>query len=526
MIQKRRLPFQNKGGFVMKKALSLFLALLMLLSAATALAEELPIVPEKIEVKIAVWRHQNDASASFDEKAFVKKAEEDTNIHVNWIEIVSDGDTKLAAMLAGDMPDAFIGPMSDKIVVSNTGLFADLTDKVETLVPNFVKLCEENDIDWKTFLTYPDGHIYSIMGGYWSNPSSETNGVNWINTAWLKELGLEMPSTAEELHTVLAAVKKAKPDSIPLDFCQSHYAAEFWNLTSMWGIPGFVLLKDGKAYPTVNTDAFYDALTTLHAWMEEGLINPEGFTQTDSQYNSNLDSMKVCLFCGWGPWSYIKDSDNREQYEVMAPVAAEGYTAVWPTKSQSTAIRNNLVINAQSPYVDEILKWWNYLSDGQGMALFIRNGEEGLTYYLDENGEYQSRNATEEDYIKFGYEQYANNVGSSTVAASLGLVNYHPLMIEALPAQPGSNAMIRRLAVNATKPFFSDYVPNNFIPAEAQEEFSFATEGLTDFIKNFAATSIVNGLTRADFDAFVSQLNNYGYDYYVAYYQKRLDNSF
>ena len=308
----------------MKKILALSLALLMLLSTATALAESLPIVPEKIEVTIAVARHQNDATNSFDDKAFVKKAEADTNIHVNWIEIVSDTETKLAAMLAGDMPDAFIGLISDKIVTENSALFADLTDKVEALVPNFVSLCEENNIDWKSFMTYPDGHIYGIMGGYWQSPNNETDGVNWINVAWLKELGLEMPTTAEELHDVLAAVKAAKPDSIPMDFCQSHYAAKIWNITSMWGIPGYVLLKDGKAYPTVSTDAFYEALTTLHAWMEEGLINPEGFTQTDSQYNSNLDSMKVALFCGWAPYTYIKDKDNQAQYEVMPP---------WPRKA-------------------------------------------------------------------------------------------------------------------------------------------------------------------------------------------------
>lgn len=517
----------------MKKFLSLVLAALMLLAAVSALAQDLPIVDEKIEITIAVNRHQNDATQSYDEKTFVKMAEEATNIHVNWIEISADTETKMAAMLAGDMPDAFLGLVTDEMVLQNSGLFAVLNDKIETLLPNFVSYCAEKNIDWKSYMTYLDGNIYGVMTGAYSQANNETDGVAWINQQWLDNLGLEMPTTAEELYDVLVAFRDQDAngngdpsDEIPMDFCQSHYAAKIWNILSMFGIPDYYLREDGQAKATVNTEAFYEGLTFIHKMAQEGLLNVEGFTQTEAQYNSNLDAGKVGVFCGWAPYIYVKNADMQAQYTAFTPVAAEGYTAVWPVKYQNRASRNGLVINANSKYVDEILKWWNYLSTDEAMAFLVCEGEEGLTYKLGEDGVYYAHTPTSEELIAAGYEQYANNAASSTLRASLGMVNVYPLIYSASEPVEGSTAMARREGIVATQPYYSDYDPKTMVPAEALEEFQFATEGLTDYVDNFIATSVVEGITRESFDAYCQQLETYGYSYYLEYQQKYLDNNF
>ena len=517
----------------MKRTLSLALALLLLALPLASVAQDLPIVPEKIEVTIAVNRHQNDATTSYDEKAFVKMAEEATNIHVNWIEISADHDTKMAALLAGDMPDAFIGLVSDKMITQNAGLFADLTAKVEALVPNFVNYCAEKGIDWKSYMTYPDGHIYGIMGGYYTSPNNQTDGVPWINQQWLSNLNLKMPSTAQALYDVLVAFRDQDAngngdpnDEIPMDFCQAHYAAKIWNVTSMFGIPGMVRYQDGKALATLNTDAFFDALHFTHKLVEEGLLNPEGFIQTNEQYNSNLDTLRVGVFCGWGPYTYIKAEESKAQYVPMAPVAAEGYEIVWPSTRLVTAERNDFVINAKSPYVDELLKWWNYLSTDEDMAYFVGRGEEGLISEKRADGLYYSYTPTAEELIAAGYTQYANNIGSSTLAASLGLVNFHPLVFQAPLPVEGSTSMIRKEGIDLVSPYFNGFAPQVIIPADAQEEFSFATEGLTDFVDNFIATSVMEGITAEIFNAFKAQLETYGYSFYIDFYQKALDNAF
>ncbi|MCD8067938.1 MAG: extracellular solute-binding protein, partial [Lachnospiraceae bacterium] len=506
--------------------------------SSSAAAEEtsselsLPVSDETIEVTIAVERHTNDATEGFEEKTFVIQAEEATNIHVNWIEISTDISTKLAALLAGDMPDAFIGLLSDSNISQNSGLFANLTDKIETYVPNFINTCEEYDIDWESYMTFPDGNVYSVMGGFYPSPNNQTSGLMWINQQWLDDLGLEYPTTAEDLYNVLVAFRDNNPngddsvDVIPFDFCVSHYASRFWNLTSMYGVPGLVKYEDGQAIATLNTDAFYESLCFLHKLVEEGLLNPEGFTQSSDQYISNIDSMKVGVFLGWAPYSYITSDDNIAQYTALAPVAAEGYSACWPTANMITANRNTFTVSASSPYVDELLQWWNYLNADQDMAMLVAYGEEGLLYTKGDDGLYYSNTPTAEQLEEAGYGAYSNNINSSTLQASLGLVNYHPLVHSSLQPVEGTTSYARWEGIKVTQPYYNGFESQRIVPADAQEEFSFATEGLTDYVDNFAATSVMNGVTEEQFETFKQQLEYYGYNEYIQYYQNKIDGTF
>ena len=54
---------------------------------------------------------------------------------INWIEISSDASERLAVMLAGDMPDAFMGLLNDSLMVQNSSMFLVLDDLIETYCP-------------------------------------------------------------------------------------------------------------------------------------------------------------------------------------------------------------------------------------------------------------------------------------------------------------------------------------------------------------------------------------------------------
>ena len=66
----------------------------------------------------------------------------------------------------------------------------------------------------------------------------------------------------------------------------------------------------------------------------------------------------------------------------------------------------------------------------------------------------------------------------------------------------------------------------SIIPADANEEFSFTTDGLSEYIDTFACDSILNGITDEGWNAYVSGLSQYGYEYYLEFQQKHLDNAF
>ena len=172
----------------MKRVLSVLLMLVMLLAAIPAMAQ---LTDEPVTLTIAALRHNSVSSASFDEKA------------INWIEIISGEESeKMAVLLAGDHPDAYMSVLTDAMIVENPDLFLPLNDKLEEYCPNVMKLFEQVD-GWKKFLTYPDGNIYGMPAFIWQDINEAVSSLPWINKAWLDKLGVEVPKTLTELYDVL-----------------------------------------------------------------------------------------------------------------------------------------------------------------------------------------------------------------------------------------------------------------------------------------------------------------------------------
>ena len=79
----------------------------------------------------------------------------------------------------------------------------------------------------RDYITTPDGNIYSLPNVDGSL-HVQYNMKLWINTTWLENLGLEMPTTTEEFYDVLKAFKEQDAngngdpdDEIPLSGVKS-----------------------------------------------------------------------------------------------------------------------------------------------------------------------------------------------------------------------------------------------------------------------------------------------------------------
>ena len=119
----------------MRKSLSVFLiALLAIVMAVPALAVdvELPLVSEPTTFTIMV-KKEDMSQNTWPEKAPVQFTEEQTGIHIEWIEVPSSGwNEKLNLTFAsGDLPDAIIGGVD---VVSNMDVLAPLDEIIDALV--------------------------------------------------------------------------------------------------------------------------------------------------------------------------------------------------------------------------------------------------------------------------------------------------------------------------------------------------------------------------------------------------------
>lgn len=529
----------------MKKTLSLFLVMtmLMVLTGTVALAGSfnesgLPIVDEPITISIAVKRHGNDASASFNDKYVIKRATEATNIQIKWDEVLTAAATERVPVIlaSGDLPDVFLGLLTDSQIAQNPSLFVPLNDLIELYCPNIMELYETSVPGWKNFLTYPDGNIYGLMGGYLVNSSSQIDGAMYINQTWLDKLGLAVPTTMDELYDVLVAFRDGDPlgdgtKVIPMDMCQTHYAENFWMLARSYGIPGYgptakYDIQDGKVIGTVNTDNYRRFLEDAHRFCAEGLINIEGLTQTYEQFISNVGSMKVGAFWGWAPYTYITDAESQAQYVPMAPVLVDGITPRVFSNS-NLAVRNNLVITTACEDVEAVLRWYDYLAADQIAAMEGREGPVGLNFFEGEDGLLYSRTPTADEAVAAGYGEFASNIGTSTWAATMGLTVSQPLCLSTLVPSPGTTGAARMAGVNAVAPYFTEEsMVKAIIPPENQEELDFATEGLNDYVEAFLSESILGGVTDESWNAYLAQLSAYGYEFYLSWYQDYYDGAF
>ena len=402
--------------------------------------------------------------------------------------------------------------------------------------PMFVYALYEEGVDgWRDFLTYPDGHIYGMMGNTLVSPNNAVQGTMWINKKWLDQLELEIPTTMAELEEVLSAFRDNDCDGdgdtsneIPLDWCQKHYAAKYNELAQCFGFPlngGFYDIVDGQIVSIVDTKEYRGFLEEYHRLAAAGLVNVEGATQTEEQYNSNLSSGKVGVFWGWAPYTYMSEEEMKEQYVPLPPISADGTTfRVHP--NLNNANRNCYVITTACQNVEAAMKLWDYLSVDETTSFSTAFGEEGLIWeFVD--GVPTNRTYTAEEATEMGYGEIASNAGTSTFAATVGLPNCGPLMLTARENPSGTNGGIRWEAVKDYVQYYMDEtMPKSIIPAEANEEFSFATDGLADYINTFACESILNGVTDEGWNSYISGLAQHGYEFYLEFQQKHLDNNF
>ena len=249
----------------MKRILSLFLAILMVLSlaacgdapvvqypspvqspansasnknTATTPAEEtgLPtetgstseeLIPDEDEVyEFVIGLPTNAKILSFEDNALTHWIEETCNVELSFLEYAggTDVSTQISTAIAArqELPDILYGVSLNANAISSygkDGYFVDLTpyydDKEGASATFWTRMENEmtQDQQERVLRTITDGDTGKIYGV----PTVETSTIDkrkyqpWINQVWLDELGLEMPTDIDSLYTVLKTFKEKDP---------------------------------------------------------------------------------------------------------------------------------------------------------------------------------------------------------------------------------------------------------------------------------------------------------------------------
>lgn len=397
------------------KILCLVLCLGMMVSMLAACGGN-DTVKDENQTDFYIMGGMSALSAGYDSNEVLNQLAENVGITIEWDTMSDSLSEQVNIRIAGEqLPDAFQGVGFSNYDISTygaDGVFIDLTPYInEDVMPNLTKILEEHP-DIRSAITMSDGKIYGL-------PSAEQMGTagigleddysiytipqfSMINKAWLDELGLEIPTTLDELHDVLVAFKEndmshtyygnAAGSTIPMStgfdqWCwgQNVFYAGFGFTNWTNDICNDLVLNDDGTVEFVSVwDGYRDAVTYFHEWYAEGLMDIEMFSQSTSQLIAKCSQGQV----GVATWWYIEEvmGDKSEDY-VFLPIL-EG-----PDGSYNVTVRDggavnsgNLNITSACGNPEALLRFYDQWYDGE-IVMQLQYGPIG-TYFTaqDENG--------------------------------------------------------------------------------------------------------------------------------------------
>ena len=334
-----------------------FLTLLLALALAVMSVGMIPAVAEEDPVTLTMavnWNNEN----GYDPTIFNEISEAmGVNFEITLLESDAVKD-KVNMMLASETYPGIIiasGIFSNADLINygtEEGYLIPLNDLInEEITPTICERLAEHE-GWRDMMTMPDGNIYGI-------PSADSGGGGhgdvgyklWINTAWLKAVGKEMPTTLDEFRDVLVAFKEGDPngngeaDEIGLTGATGTWAADTWlNLLNAFGYfhENYYYVKDGTVYPILDQDYIREGLSYLAGMYKDGLIDPGSFTQDLDQLGTigNGDTLiSGAVTCGHiGMYLDVNNYDNFKNWINVEPLEGpNGYKAIPYTTSSSVS---------------------------------------------------------------------------------------------------------------------------------------------------------------------------------------------
>ena len=366
------------------KLLSLLLALAMLMGMTAGLAES-----DAVELNIFCSLASNSGVDANNlwwwRYAEYRLAQKGINVKLNVTGAVGEEATtgKALRLGSGNLPDIMWGfTMSGPEIVlygDGDGVMLDFTPDM----PNAYKCSQTNGADAFAASLSPKGKIYGMpyvvdrtLG--WLAGSSPNFNCTWINTTILEQLGYEMPTTKDELLTVLRAAKEYETESgkemIPalasdggfLNMLVFAYLG-FYGTDQAYGIqPG---IKDGAITLPAFTEEYREYLEFFHTLYEEGLISTEYFTMDGETQKALAKEGNFLIYA-----SILNEvSDVPEvfkQYTALAPVTFD--EGVAPVASVTVPYTCNSVwASAKTEHPEEVAALLDLLYDDEAMMCYF-----------------------------------------------------------------------------------------------------------------------------------------------------------
>ena len=317
--------------------------------------------------------------------------EEATGVHIDFemLAETSYEETLNLRMASQDYPDIFsqsVASYQQKLEKAiDEDILIDFNDYLE-YAPDWANLLERNET-YRENITNSDGSIAQIV----NCTLGKTTQMGLIRGDWLKELGMDTPTTIDEMTDVLRAFKdKFGTTNALLINSDLDSAAEYGFNFSAQGFKmlSFQLKEPGstEVIAGVATEEYVQYLEYLHSLYEEGLITDD-FVSTSKEngnWESSFYSGAAGVWnddCKYADSSYAAMADDPNWDAVPFALTGEDYHMI----SINPVGLTTTYVSTTCPDPEVAVEFLNYGFTDAGRKL-VNYGVEGETYTIDDDG--------------------------------------------------------------------------------------------------------------------------------------------
>jgi putative aldouronate transport system substrate-binding protein len=507
-------------------------------SASLTAPGELPIVTEPVTLTYMIPRTQR--VSDYEDNHLTELLEERSNVTID-LRLVSEQDYKdrmnLMFAAQADLPDMINLQNTDingQLLWGVQGVLRPLNDLIAEHAVKFQTVLQERP-QVENLVTAADGNIYSLPNVS-SCPHCDPSNRFWINSVWLEELGLDMPTTTEEFKQVLIAFRDRDPngngraDEIPLIGARTGWQMNptifLLNSFVNWDLSEKMHIEDGEIVPTFTQEAFRDGLAYMNELVEEGLFDPVTFTQDQNQLRTLIaaDPPVIGVFPAGGAF-FENNPDTSGIWVHLDPLEGPDGVRLAAYNPWTGIGMGSGSITTASENADVAMRWFDQFFDYE-LSLKARFGVEGRDWRWVETGE-TAVNSAREPAPAIMLE----NVWATDQPHSIHWYLQHPYYIHTSIETADFEAMDSIAIMGESSIALTEYLapvdtqvpPLALLPDEI-EEYQELWSTLDTFVNESLVRFIVGDLdVNSDWESYVRQVEGAGLSRFVEMKQAAYD---
>jgi putative aldouronate transport system substrate-binding protein len=497
-----------------------------------------------------------DQNTNLDTNQVTKIMSDKFKIQFRWQNTTYDAgpakEKRQISLASGDYPDLFFlipwvdaFTQAEVLKLGQQGVALPLEDLIKENAPNIQKALDSNKT-YKEMSTAPDGHIYALP--QWADCYHCTYPDKlWINSAWLKKLGLQTPKTTEDLRKVLQAFKTRDPngngkaDEIPMttDVQDSSLIAYLMNafaydpVGANNGVRSLTTLDGDKVVTPVTAPQWKEGLKYINSLYKEGLIDQAAFTQNAAALQAQGNNPKAVVLGSvpvlWpGIFVQLDSKDGRDkQYDAVPPLTGpEGKSFTGLNYPTSTGYTFMLTNKASKEAQVAAIKMLDYIYTDEGQMI-TNMGPEGVGWTKPGPGDIAL-----DDKVKPLYkpkQEAPKNINWGALGQYNNTLAYRNAQV--VPADIYTGAGLERRLFQATKLYEghedkAQYFPQTSVWPDPSLSGELATlqTNLNSYV-NQNQLAFITGSKNidAEWDAYVKGLESTGMTRYLEIQQQAYD---